>query len=81
MTLPKAEKAREARLRRLAEAYGFALRRCPARNPDRPGFGTYAIVEPNHNMFMAGDPRTGYGLDLDYVESWLADYAEKARQR
>lgn len=74
MTKDKAEKAREARLRRLAEAQGLRLEKSRARNPAIPGYGTYRIVDNVSNLVMAYNMAADYyGLDLDEVEQWLTE--------
>jgi hypothetical protein len=80
-----AVKTRETRLRRMAERQGLRLEKSRRRDPRALGYGTYALVqEPpvttggaslRERVLVAGDPNTGYGLDLDDVERWLtSDY-------
>jgi hypothetical protein len=66
------EKARENRLRRMAERQGLALRKSRRRDPRAWDYGLWMIVDLETNTVVAG---TGAGgrpeLTLDDVETWL----------
>lgn len=76
------DKTRETRLRRMAERQGLRLVKSRRRDPRALHYGTYALVRGvtrganwREGVLVAGDPNTGYGLDLDDVERWLtSDY-------
>lgn len=63
------ETAREARLRRQAKARGLAV----VRSRYQATRGTYGLIDPFTNAWVAMDWRAGngYGLDLDAIEEWL----------
>jgi len=61
------EKAREARLRRLARRGGYALHRSRA-GFSLDNFGDYMIVDDSMNVIVAGDR---FDLTLDDAEEWL----------
>jgi hypothetical protein len=63
------QKAKEARLRRLAARLGYRITRCRRRDPAASGHGTYLVVD-DAGRVAAGDP-IDYGLTLDDVETWL----------
>jgi len=71
-TLPQSEASREARLRRAARTQNLILRKSRTRDPWKPGWGTYQLVDFN-NLLIAGDSQAcnGYGLSLDDVERAL----------
>lgn len=71
---PNPERAREARLRRLARRHGYRVVKSRARNPWSPGYGGYAIVDSDLNAYVSGDLEWG-SLDLDVVEEWLSPLA------
>ena len=56
------------KMRRLAAAQGFALRK--SRRD-----GTYMIVNPwVGNVMVAGNSETGYGLTIEDAVDWLRDW-------
>jgi hypothetical protein len=69
----KTDRARENRLRRMAERQGLRLERSPRRDPDEPGHGTYQLIHTyTRGVVHAGHAgQAGYGLDLDDVEEYL----------
>lgn len=62
-----AEKVRENRLRRMAERQGKLLRKSRRRDPRAIDFGTWSLVDPQHNVLLAQSD------DLDQVERWLTE--------
>ena len=69
------DKTRETRLRRMAERQGLRLERSRRRDPRAIGYGTYRLADPNGNVAVAADRLSGYGMDLDTIETWLTrDY-------
>jgi hypothetical protein len=64
------DKARENRLRRMAERQGLWLEKCRRRDPLALGYGTYQVVS-DQGEIVAGEIGTGYGLTLDDVEHYL----------
>lgn len=68
--MTKEEKAREARLRYLADRQGYTLQRSRARLRTLPTHGTYQILGKKGEV-VAGDRAIGYGLNLDDVEAVL----------
>lgn len=67
------EKVRERRLRRAAERQGLRLERSRARDPHALTYGTYQLTDPHTNTIVAAGRQSGYGLDLDQVETYLND--------
>jgi hypothetical protein len=65
------EKAREARLRRLARRGGYSLRKSRA-GFSGDNFGDFMIVDDDMNAVVAGDR---FDLTLDDVEEWLKPVA------
>jgi hypothetical protein len=60
------EHAREARARRKARREGLSLQKSRTRNPGVLDWGTYMLVEPDHNRVVAGP-----GMTLGEVEAAL----------
>jgi hypothetical protein len=60
------EQAREARARRKAQREGLALQKSRTRNPGVLDWGTYMLVDPDHNRVVAGP-----GMSLSEVEAAL----------
>lgn len=71
MNGPVFDKARETRLRRLADAKGLVLQKSRSRDPLARDHGTYKLVDPLYNVVVAHDSRYDYDLDLDAVEDVL----------
>ena len=65
----------EASLRRKAKRAGLALRKCRARDPQNPAFGTYGLLDRAHNSVALSDGTTGYGVSLEQVGEYLNDNA------
>ena len=61
---------REARARRLAQRQGLELRKSRYAS----SAGTFQIIDPSFNMIVWCDfaSQTGFGLDLEDVEEFLA---------
>lgn len=66
--MTKAEKVREARLRRVLARRGFALSRNRVRDPGAIGYGTYSIRENATGIAVET------GLRLDLAEYWVTEY-------
>jgi hypothetical protein len=66
----RAVRARESRLRRLAQHYGFMLRKSRRRNWQAPDYGTYQLIDP-----ISGGSALGgqWGSTLDEIEDWLEE--------
>lgn len=65
------DKAREARVRRLANRFGLQLVRSRSRTAEMADFGCYAVVDPYSNTLVFGEGPAGYGASLDDAEEWL----------
>lgn len=63
------EKARENRVRRMAERQGLSLRRSRRRDPYATGFGNYWLVD-EQDIQIIGDRS---GVSLDEIEEYLMD--------
>lgn len=76
MTSKKArsEKARETRLRRMADRQGFKLVKSRLRDPKATGYGRYVLINIIRNAAVPdGLGPTGQpNMTLDEVEEWLA---------
>lgn len=68
---PVAVKVVENQLRRLADGLGLELRKNPARDPRRPDFGRFQIVDPAHGQ-VAGATPWPYSLNHRQVLDFLA---------
>jgi len=69
---PDTDKARETRLRRLAERRGLRLQKSPRRDPHASDFGTYQLVDAREGWIVAEQPAgQGYGMTFDDIEEWL----------
>jgi hypothetical protein len=60
------EKVRENRLRRMADRQGLRLVKSRRRDPRALDYGTYMLVDANHNIVASGEH-----MDLDDVERVL----------
>lgn len=67
-------KARENRLRRMADRQGLRLVKSSRRDPFALGYGTFRI-DTKDGQTLIGDRET-YGLDPDAVEQWLTTRRE-----
>ena len=65
--------AREHRARRAVIRLGYSLQRSRRRNPDFPDHGLYRVIDPFQNQIIVGAWPWDYSLDLDDVESWVAE--------
>jgi hypothetical protein len=61
-------RARELRIRRMAERQGLALRKSRRRDPHALDYASWWVIDPALRRIVAGDR---WGIDLDSVESWL----------
>lgn len=66
------ERAHEARVRRAAKRQGLQLVKSRCRVPEAFVFGTYGLIDPARNAWVAHRGGDGYGMSLDEVEAWLA---------
>lgn len=64
------EKAREARMRRLAAKMDLMIRKSRVQNTNLDDLGGYQIIDIRMNIPVAG---SRYDLDLDGVEAWLTE--------
>ncbi len=73
MTISKAEKVRENKLRRMAARQGYMLQRSKRRDPDALDYGLYWLVDISTNFVVFGGPGVTGGptADLDDIEEWL----------
>jgi hypothetical protein len=67
------EKARENRLRRMAERQGLRLLKCRRRDPLALGYGLYALVSLRQRM------PDRFTMTLDEVEATLTDTTRRTR--
>jgi hypothetical protein len=63
------EKAKDARIRRLAERQGYRIAKCRSRDPKAIGYGTYCVFDDGDRI-CAGDVLK-FGLSLDDIDKWL----------
>jgi hypothetical protein len=61
------ERAREARLRRLAARQGLRLQKSRSRTPEHHHWQQYWLVDAERNLLMSPE----VGLNLEEVERWL----------
>lgn len=74
---------KEARLRRWAERCGYKLCKSRARNPDKPGYGLYCIIDPRTgNPLTRGDSidRTPFGSTLEEIREWLEEHCADTKR-
>ncbi len=64
------EKCREQRARRACAGYGYRLCKSRTRNPDRPDFGLYPVVDPKCGGTVNA------ALSNHWVCSWTLDDVE-----
>jgi hypothetical protein len=65
------EKARENRLRRMAERQGYRLRRSRRRDPLARDYGLYWILEPKRDRLVVRGSGFDNGMTIDEAEAWL----------
>ena len=70
--MERSEKARENRLRRMAERQGLQLMRSRRRDPRAIGYGDYMLVDGSTNSVAFGSDPHPYSLSLDDVEEYLS---------
>ena len=70
--MDRTEKVRENRLRRAARRQGLMLVKSRRRDRGAADYGTYGIIDPQRDAWVAWRGAHGYGMDLDRVEAWLA---------
>jgi hypothetical protein len=61
--------AREARVRRQAQAAGLSVRKVRGSRNKGMVRGPYMVIDPFRNVLLAGE----HGMVLDEVEDWLAE--------
>jgi hypothetical protein len=69
--MSETENVREERLRRAAQRQGLLLVKSRGSGAKTFDLGTYVLVDAATNTLVAGDDETGYGHDLNNVESYL----------
>ena len=63
---------KQAQRRRQAHQAGFRLCKSRARNPEAPGYGLYAILDPDTGFPVnPGHLDSLYGWTLEEVGAWL----------
>jgi hypothetical protein len=77
----RAERAREKRLRKMANGYGLKLIRSPLGLRGSAAKPTYALVDLARNTLLLADPETRYGITLDEIEQYLEELAIVRAQR
>ncbi|HOC56313.1 MAG TPA: hypothetical protein PKI20_11895 [Verrucomicrobiota bacterium] len=60
----------ETSLRRKARSSSLLLRKCRARDPQHPVFGTYGLMDANNHLVLS-DGTTAYGVSLEQVAEYL----------
>jgi hypothetical protein len=71
VTTSSDDKARESRLRRMAQRQGFRLFRSSRRDSIALGAYGYVLVDPYLDCVVAGEIDSPRALDLDGVEAFL----------
>lgn len=69
------DQACESRLRSLARRQGYRVVKSRCREPRASVFGTYGIVDPYNNTWVAYGGGDGYGMTLGEIEAALNDPA------
>ena len=72
------DEIREQRLRRAVGRLGYRLVKSRCRTPEARVYGTFGVIDPDRNWWIAADPEEGYGWDLDDIEQWLSEPEEGA---
>lgn len=62
----------EQRLRRLAQSHDLTLTKSRFRNPERPGFGGYAMRDASTGNIVCGFHPHAFSMTLDEVEEYLS---------
>jgi hypothetical protein len=70
-------KVKENRVRRMAQRQGLALVKSRHRDPWATNYGTYGLIDPDTDAWVAHSGRSGYGMELDEVEAWLTEPAKR----
>jgi len=78
MTMTKAEKTRENRLRRAAARQGLRIKKARRRDPLGYRFGGYMLIDSSTDAVVAGGSPIPYGLTVDGVEEYLSAGAPQA---
>ena len=65
------KKARESRLRRMADRQGLRLRKSRRRNPRAIDFGGYMLVDAGSNEIVWGGNPHPFSATLDEIEDFL----------
>lgn len=67
------EKARENRLRRMADRRGYRLVKSRRRDPGALEYGGYMLIKIENNFVACGQGNAGrgYAADLDEIEAFL----------
>ena len=73
------DQIREQRLRRSVARLGYRLVKSRCRTPEMHVYGTFGIIDPDHNWWIAADREEGYGWDLDDIQEWLSNLEEEPR--
>lgn len=58
--------SRERQLRRKVRKFDLVLKKCFARDPNHPAFGTYGLSDANNNAVL-NDGMTAFGMSLDQI--------------
>jgi hypothetical protein len=69
-------KARESRLRRLAERRGLALEKSKRRNREAPDFGRFRLVDVIENRHVFGGEPFAFSASVDQVQEWFEEHPE-----
>ena len=72
------DEIREQRLRRAVGRLGYRLVKSRCRTPEARVYGTFGVIDPDRNWWIAADPEEGYGWDLDDIQEWLSKPEEGA---
>jgi hypothetical protein len=65
------DKIWENRLRRAAQRQGLALTKSRRRDPRAHDYGTYMLLDTSTNAVVASGSQSGYGMNLDDIETAL----------
>lgn len=67
----EAEFKRRCKIKKFAHSLGFDVQKCPRRQPDAPGYGTYHVVEAQSKAVVAAGASKCYGLSLRQCNNFL----------